>query len=136
MKLAGIGSGLGPNDVPIGEAGSDTKSQSEITDGDAGNIGGGYVLLFAYHMGPHKTYKENHRGSDPWLGEVVEEDCTQGAEGPATVECDLQWQSATESTQPVSKSGPRAVHDPLGTMEGRDEKKVVTQQFEMDIVVE
>ena len=112
MKLAGIGSGLGPNDVPIGEAGSDTKSQSEITDGDAGNIGGGCVLLFAYHMVPHKTYKENHKAAVPFVGEVAEVDCTLGAVGLATAECDVQWQSVTVPIQPVSRSGPRAMRDP------------------------
>ena len=90
MKLAGIGSGLGPNDVPIGEAGSDTKSQSEITDGDAGNIGGDCVLPFACRTEPHKTCMENHRVAVPLLVEVFEQDEKLGAVGLVTAECGWQ----------------------------------------------
>ena len=90
LACDGSGNGLGPNAGPCGEAGSDTNSQSEITDGDVGNIDGDCVLPFAYHTEPHKTYMENHKAAVPSLVDFFEEDYRQEAVGLATTECGWQ----------------------------------------------
>ena len=83
----GKGNGLGPDAGSYEKAGSDTSSQSEITDGDVGNICDDCDLLFVYHMEPHRSCMENHKAAVPELDCSAEGGDKQEVVGLSALEC-------------------------------------------------